>query len=242
MVNVLIPMAGRGSRFDKAGYTFPKPLIDVNNKPMIQVVTENLNIEGTHIFLVLQEHYNKYALKYLLPLITKPNLCKIVQVNEVTEGAACTVLLAEDLIDNDEELLLANSDQWVNWDSTHFLNYMRDKNADGGILSFTATHPKWSFAKVQEVTNLVTEVAEKKPISNCATVGIYYFKHGRDFVTAAKQMIAKDIRTNGEFYVCPVFNEMIGDGKRIYTYPIAEMMGLGTPEDLERYLKEQARK
>jgi len=239
MVNVVIPMAGRGSRFVKAGYTFPKPLIDVNNKPMIQVVIENLGIDGTHVFLTLQDQYEKFALKYLLPLITNPNPCKIVQVNQVTEGAACTVLLAEEFIDNDEELLLANSDQWVNWDSSHFLNYMREKNADGGIVTFTATHPKWSFAKVQEVTNLVTEVAEKKPISNCATVGIYYFKHGSDFVKAANQMIKKEIRTNGEYYVCPVFNELIGDGKRIYNYPVAEMMGLGTPEDLEHYLKAQ---
>ena len=237
MVNVVIPMAGKGSRFVKAGYSFPKPLIDVNNKPMIQVVVENLNINGTHIYLALDEHYEKFALKYLLPLITKPNKCEVVKVAGVTEGAACTVLLAEEFINNDEELILANSDQWVHWDSSYFLNYMREKDADGGIVSFTATHPKWSFAKVQEVTNLVTEVAEKKPISNCATVGIYYFKHGRDFVDGAKQMIEKDIRTNGEFYVCPVFNELIGNGKRIYTYPVAEMMGLGTPEDLEHYLK-----
>ena len=204
---------------------------------MIQVVTENLNITGKHIYLVLKEHYDKYALRYLLPLISKPNPCEIVIVDQVTEGAACTVLLAEQFIDNDEELILANSDQWVNWDSGHFLKYLRDKDADGGILSFTATHPKWSFAKVQEITNLVTEVAEKKPISSTATVGIYYYKKGSDFVAGAKRMIQKDIRTNNEFYVCPVFNELIEDGKRIYTYPVAEMMGLGTPEDLDKYLK-----
>lgn len=238
MVNVVIPMAGKGSRFVSAGYTFPKPLIDVNNKPMIQVVVDNLNIgNATYFFLVLKEHYEKYALKYLLPLITKGNECRIIVVDEVTEGAACTVLLAKDYINSDEELILANSDQWVNWRSEHFLSYLRNKKADGGMVTFTATHPKWSFAKVQEVTNLVTEVAEKKPISNCATVGIYYFKHGRDFVSGAHQMIEKDIRTNGEFYVCPVFNELIEDGKRVYTYPVAEMKGLGTPEDLEKYLK-----
>lgn len=237
MLNVVIPMAGRGSRFVDAGYTFPKPLIDVNNQPMIQTVVENLGLKGRHIYLALKEHCDTYSFKYLLPLITSPNPCEIIQVDKVTEGAACTILLAEELIDNDDELLLANSDQWVDWDSEHFLKYMRNKNADGGIVTFTATHPKWSFAKVQEVTNLVTEVAEKKPISNVATVGIYYFKHGRDFVRGAKKMIEKEIRTNGEFYVCPVYNELIEEGKRIYNYPIVEMKGLGTPEDLANYLR-----
>ena len=237
MVNVVIPMAGRGSRFEKAGYTFPKPLIEVNQKPMIQIVKDNLNINGTHLYLVLKEHYDKYSLKYLLPLITKPDDCRIVEVNQVTEGAACTVLLAKDFINTDEELILANSDQWVDWDSSHFLKFMRGKKADGGIVTFHACHPKWSFAKVEEETGIITEVAEKKPISNIATVGIYYFKRGSDFVKYAEQMIDKNIRTNGEFYVCPVFNEFIGDGLKIYNYPIAEMCGLGTPEDLNNFLK-----
>jgi NDP-sugar pyrophosphorylase family protein len=239
MVNVVLPMAGRGSRFAQVGYTFPKPLIDVNNKPMIQVVVDNLNIpNATYFFLVLKEHYDRYALKYLLPLITRGSECRIIVVDQVTEGAACTVLLAKDYINSDEELILANSDQWVNWRSEHFLSYVRGKRADGGILTFNATHPKWSFAKVDEETNLVTEVAEKKPISNIATVGIYYFKKGSDFVAGAEQMMKKDIRTNGEFYVCPVFNELIGDGKKVYSYPTPEMKGLGTPEDLRKFLGE----
>ena len=236
-MRVVIPMAGKGSRFAQAGYTFPKPLIEVNNKPMIQVVVDNLGLEAKYTFLVLKEQYDQYALKYLLPLICGDNECEIVIVDQVTQGAACTVLLAKEFINNDEELLLANSDQWVNWDSDHFLRFMRNKNADGGIVTFSATHPKWSFAKVDE-GGVITEVAEKKPISNVATVGIYYFKHGKDFVEGAEQMIEKDIRTNNEFYVCPVFNEIIGDGKKVYNYPIAEMKGLGTPEDLQRFLKE----
>ena len=236
MINVLIPMAGKGSRFSKAGYTFPKPLIDVNNKPMIQIVVENLGIEGRYIFLVLDEHYERYALKYLLPLITQPNDCEIVRVKQMTEGAACTALLAKNLIDNDDELILANSDQWVDWVPDHFLRYMRDNIADGGILTFTSTHPKWSFARLEEGSNRVVEVAEKKPISNHATVGIYYYKRGRDFVESAEQMIEKNIRVNGEFYVCPVFNEMISGGKNIMVYPVAEMRGLGTPEDLQSFL------
>lgn len=236
MINVVIPMAGRGSRFEQAGYTFPKPLIEVNNKPMIQVVVENIGVKANYIFLVLREHYEKYALKYLMPLICGDNSCQIVFVDSITEGAACTVLLAKEHINNDDELFIANSDQWVNWNPDHFLQFMHNKNADGGIVSFLATHPKWSFAKIEETTGLITEVAEKKPISNIATVGIYYCKNGKDFVAGAEQMIAKNIRTNNEYYVCPVFNELIGNGKLIYNYPIAEMCGLGTPEDLNKYL------
>ena len=212
-MNVLIPMAGAGSRFEKAGYTFPKPLIEVNGKPMIQAVVENLNIDAKHIFIVQKKHYEEYNLKYLLNLITNNN-CEIVQVDGMTEGAACTTLLAKKFIDNDEPLVLANSDQFVEWDSNEFMYSMTADNIDGGILSFEATHPKWSFARLTE-EGYVSEVAEKKPISNIATVGIYYWKKGSDYVKYAEQMIDKNIRTNNEFYVCPVFNEAIGDHKKI---------------------------
>tara|TARA_R100000008_G_scaffold17073_1_gene8465 strand:+ start:5426 stop:6799 length:1374 start_codon:yes stop_codon:yes gene_type:complete len=234
-MNVLIPMAGAGSRFEKAGYTFPKPLIDVNGKPMIQTVVENLNIDAKHIFIVQKEHYEKYNLKYLLNLITDNN-CEIVQVDGITEGAACTTLLAKQYIDNDEPLVMANSDQFVEWDSNEFMYSMTADDVDGGILSFEATHPKWSFAKLNE-DGFVSEVAEKKPISNIATVGVYYWKKGSDYVKYAEQMIDKDIRTNNEFYVCPVFNEAIGDDKKVKVFPIEKMWGLGTPEDLNNYLK-----
>ena len=235
-MNVLIPMAGAGSRFEQAGYTFPKPLIEVNGKPMIQVVVENLNIDAKHIFIVQKEHYEKYNLKYLLNLITNNN-CEIVQVDGITEGAACTTLLAKQFIDNDEPLVMANSDQFVEWDSNEFMYSMTADDVDGGILSFEATHPKWSFAKLND-DGFVSEVAEKKPISNIATVGVYYWKKGSDYVKYAEQMIDKDIRTNNEFYVCPVFNEAIGDDKKVKVFPIDKMWGLGTPEDLERYLND----
>jgi len=233
-MKILIPMAGRGKRFEDVGYSFPKPLIDINGKPMIQVIVENLNFSAEHIFLCQKEHFEKYSLKELLELIS-PN-CKIIKVNEVTEGAACTALLATELINNDEELIIANSDQWIDWNNQHFLSFLRNKNADGGIVTFISTHPKWSFVKINE-DDLVTEIAEKKPISNIATVGIYYYKHGKDFVNAAEEMIRKNIRTNNEFYVAPVFNEMILNNKKIYHYPIAEMRGIGTPEDLQRFME-----
>ena len=232
-LNVLIPMAGAGSRFQKAGYTFPKPLIDVNGKPMIQHVVDNLGIDANYIFIVQKEHREKYNLDSMLDLIV-PN-CTIVEVDGVTEGAACTTLLAEEFINNDQPLFIANSDQYVEWNSLDFMYKMRETNADGGIVTFKSTHPKWSYAKTNSQGH-VTRVAEKNPISANATVGFYYWKHGKDYVEYTKEMIDKDIRVNDEFYVCPVFNQAIADNKKIRTYEADEMWGLGTPEDLERYL------
>ena len=232
-LNVLIPMAGAGSRFQQAGYTFPKPLIDVNGKPMIQVVTENLNIDANYIFVVQKEHREKYNLDTLLNLIT-PN-CSIIEIDSMTEGAACTALLAKDLINNNNPLIFANSDQFVEWNSNEFMYKMNETDCDGGIVTFTATHPKWSFAKVDS-DGLVNEVAEKNPISDIATVGFYYWKNGSDFVKYAEEMINKNIRVNNEFYVCPVFNQAINDSKKIRTFHVDRMWGLGTPEDLNNYL------
>jgi len=232
-MNVLIPMAGAGSRFEKAGYTFPKPLIEVNGKPMIQVVVENLNVDANFIFVVQKSHREKYNLDSFLKLL-QPN-CKIVETDGLTEGAACTALLAKEHIDNEAPLFFANSDQFVEWDSNEFFYKMNEINADGGIVSFKATHPKWSFAKVNDGGE-VTEVAEKNPISDNATVGFYYWKKGSDFVKYAEQMIEKDVRVNNEFYVCPVFNQAIEDNLKIRLFEIKKMWGLGTPEDLNNYL------
>jgi dTDP-glucose pyrophosphorylase len=233
-LNVLIPMAGAGSRFAQAGYTFPKPLIEVRGKPMIQVVVENLNIEANYIFLVQKSHYEKYNLQSVLSIL-KPG-CKIVQVDGLTEGAACTTLLAKEFIDNDEPLVMANSDQFVEWDSNNVMYSFTADGIDGGILTFKATHPKWSYAKLDE-NGFVSQVAEKNPISDNATVGVYYWNKGSDYVKYAEQMIEKNIRTNNEFYVCPVFNEAIADGKKIRVKEISKMWGIGTPEDLNYFLE-----
>jgi HAD superfamily hydrolase (TIGR01509 family) len=232
-LNILIPMAGAGSRFEAAGYTFPKPLIEVHGKPMIQVVVENLNLDGNYIYIVQKSHREKYNLDTLLNLIT-PN-CKIIDVDGLTEGAACTTLLAKELINNDMPLFFANSDQYVDWNSNEFMYKMSSTDVDGGMTTFMSTHPKWSYAKTDE-NGLITEVAEKNPISNLATVGFYYWKKGLDYVKYAEQMISKNVRVNNEFYVCPVFNEAISDGKKFRTFDVSKMWGLGTPEDLNLFL------
>ena len=235
-MNVLIPMAGAGSRFEQAGYTFPKPLIDVNGKPMIQQVVDNLNIDARHIFIVQKSHYEKYALKHMLNLIS-PN-CEIVQVEGVTEGAACTTLLAKEFIDNEEPLVIANSDQYIEWDSNQFMYSAMADDIDGSILTFQSMHPKWSYARLND-DGFVAEVAEKKPISHHATVGVYFWRRGSDYVRSAESMISKNIRVNNEFYVCPVYNEALLEGACVKTFHIDKMWGLGTPEDLDVFLKHE---
>lgn len=231
--NILIPMAGLGSRFEAEGYERPKPLINVLSKPMIAQVVKSLDIQGRYIFIVRKEHYEKFDLHKILNNIA-PN-CTIIQTDKVTEGAACTTLLAKYFINNNDELIIANSDQWIKWNSTDFLNTFYVTRNDAVILTFKNSHPKWSYVKLDK-DGWATEVAEKKVISDLATVGIYCWKHGQDYVKYAEQMINKNIRTNNEFYVCPVFNEAIQDGKFIRTWDVEEMYGLGTPEDLEWFL------
>lgn len=233
-MNILIPMAGAGSRFSMAGYAFPKPLVEVHGKPMIQVIVDNLNIDATYTYVVQKEHYEKFNLKYMLNFIT-PN-CNIITTDGVTDGAACTTLLAKDFINSDSPLLIANSDQYVDWDSSDFFYTMSNCHCDGGILVFNNTHPKWSYVKTDQDGN-VTELREKQVISNMATVGIYYWKSGSEYVTYAEKMINQNKKVNGEFYVAPVYNEAIKEGKKIKIYMVKEMWGIGTPEDLEFFLR-----
>ncbi len=237
-LNVLIPMAGAGSRFAEAGFTFPKPLIEVLGMPMIQAVVENLNVKAQFIFIVQEKDYIKYNLAFLLNLIAPE--CKIVRVEGLTEGAACTTLLAKSFIDSEKSLLLANSDQIIKWDAAGTMYNFETSDIDGGILTFKSIHPKWSYARVDD-TGFVEEVAEKKPISDQATVGVYYWRRGSDYVKYAEKMIESNDRVNGEFYVCPVFNYAIADGKKIKTISVEKMWGIGTPEDLEVYLRDESK-
>tara|TARA_R110002020_G_scaffold84888_10_gene209913 strand:- start:17 stop:739 length:723 start_codon:yes stop_codon:yes gene_type:complete len=234
-MKILIPMAGEGSRFAKEGYTFPKPLIDVRGKPMIQAVVENLDFDCEYIFLVRKKHVEMYTgLLDTLDRITNGRF-NYVEVEGLTEGAACTALLAEKYIDDEEDLLIANSDQIIEYEAPNFLTLKSLTNVDSMVFTFNAVHPKWSFVKTNS-RGFVTEVAEKRPISNIATCGIYWYRHGSDFVKYAKQMIDKNVRVNNEFYIAPVYNELIQDGKTLIPFYVHKMWGIGTPEDLKNFL------
>lgn len=235
MMNIVIPMAGRGSRFARAGYRMPKPLIDVHGHPMIEYVIRNITPSCSHrfIFICLQDQLEQYRMDQLLTSLAPG--CVILPIDRVTEGAACTVLLAEEWIDSGDPLMIANSDQYVDTDINRYNAALGD--ADGLIMTMPASDPKWSYIRFDE-QGFVTMVREKEVISEEATVGIYNYAHGRDFVRYARRMIEKDIRVNGEFYVAPVYNEMIADGKRIVFHNVGEKMhGLGIPEDLNAFLR-----
>ena len=235
-MKILIPMAGEGSRFIKEGYTFPKPLIDVNGKPMIQTVVENLDFDCEYIFLVRKEHVEKYeGMLDTLGRITNDRFRHVV-VDGLTEGAASTALLAEKYIDNDEDLLIANSDQFIEYEPENFKAFKNLTNTDAIVFTFNAVHPKWSFVRTN-ARGYIVEVAEKRPISNIATCGIYWYRKGSDFVRYAKQMVEKDIRVNNEFYIAPVYNELIADGKSLLPFYVHKMWGIGTPEDLKYFLE-----
>jgi HAD superfamily hydrolase (TIGR01509 family) len=237
-LNVMIPMAGAGTRFSQAGYTFPKPLIEVHGKPMIQVVVENLNMPNArHIFAVQKEHLDKYNLEPFLKLL-RPN-CTIVPFEGVTQGAAETVLTSlrwDSLLNDKHPLIIANSDQFVEWNVNETMYSFSQPGIDGGIVTFEATHPKWSYVGLDE-SGFVNEVAEKRVISTHATCGIYYWRETSNFMINAVKMMDKNIRVNNEFYVAPVFNEAIGEGAKIKRKEADKMWGLGTPEDLNYFLQ-----
>lgn len=240
-LQIVIPMAGRGSRFTKAGHITPKPLIPVGGRPMIEWVIENIrpNREHRFIFLCLAEHLETYPMVPAELLRLCPG-CEIVPVVTVTEGAACTVLLAREFIDSADPLMIANSDQLVELDVNKYLAAADAAEVDGLIMTFWSDHPKWSYCRLRPDAT-VCEVVEKQVVSNEATVGIYNFRHGRDYVRAADAMIAANLRVNNEFYVAPTYNQLINEGAKIITMKTGReydgMHGVGTPEDLELFRK-----
>ncbi len=237
-VTVLIPMAGAGSRFVDAGYKEPKPFIDVKGMTMVERVMDNLRVADGHNVLIAQsEHLQAYP--DMVDMLEQKWKASFVPITGLTQGAACTALCAHRKIDWRAPLLLANCDQIVDFDANAFVADCRQRQLDGSILVFRdeARDPKWSFARVSD-NGLVTQVREKQPISDLATVGIYLFMSAGDFFAAAMDMIVKEDRTNNEFYVCPVYNHAIAAGCHIgvYEVPASAMHGLGAPQDLKRHI------
>ena len=222
-------------------HMFPKPLIEIAGKPMIEIVVQNLRPQEPHqfIFICREEHARKFALDNVLQLIAPG--CITIPMQKPTAGALCTVLLAMGHLQDDDELLVANADQYVEASVDEFIGKARAENVDASIVTFPSTHPKWSYARVDEDSRVVG-VAEKRPISRNATAGLYYFRRSGDFIRGAERMILKNATVNGEFYLCPVFNELVLAGKVISIYPIAreQMFSLGTPDDVDVFSRSKA--
>ena len=241
-MKIVIPMAGAGSRFSQIGYTLPKPLIDVEGKPMITRVIENLAFDASYVFVVRDQHLRDYDLENVLREATNNNYRTVV-TDGLSEGAACTVLLAEELINNSEDIMISNCDEIMEYDPENFQNILWiDDNRHDFIWVFKepTKHPKWSYARPGHAMRIV-EVAEKNPISEWATCGVYYWRQGSAFVSCAKEMIKKNVRVNNEFYVCPVYNQAIQRGRPVRPFFVSKMWGLGTPEDLNVYLNRAQR-
>jgi dTDP-glucose pyrophosphorylase len=241
-VNVVIPMAGNGSRFATAGYKDPKPFIPVFGSPMISWVVRNVGLSASYTFIIRKEFEETYSATEYLQRISPG--CRVIAIDAVTEGAACTVLKAKDVVDADAPLLIINSDQYIEFLEGHtalgamldFLYNPAKAHLSGLISTFDGhRNPKWSYAKT-DASGIVTEVREKDPFSDHATTGLYVWRRGSDFVRYAEQMIAKNIRVNNEFYVVPVFNEAIADGHLFGIFPCKRMWGIGVPEDLDYFL------
>ena len=234
-INIVLPMAGRGSRFYDVGYKDPKPMIQVCDMPMIEFVVNNLTPKKYNpkfIFICQESILTNDKFKSFIKNLQ--NEYEIIPINYITNGAAETVLLARDLIDNDDHLMIANCDQFVDIEIDSYIDFAFQ--SEGCIMTMYADHPKWSYIKYEN--ELIVDVVEKEVVSNDATVGIYNFKFGKSFVYGADQMIRKDRKVNDEFYVAPVYNELLENGMKIAIYDITgKMHGLGTPEDLMSFKK-----
>lgn len=239
-LTIVVPMAGRGSRFAEAGYALPKPLIDIEGRAMIELVIDNLTPRRPHrfVFIAQRSHDAEYGLSDRLRTWAPGS--DVVLIDGVTEGAACTVLTARDVIDAQAPLMIANSDQYIDHSIDDYLEAWDVAGTDGFIMTMTATHPKWSFIRFDD-TGRPVGVAEKVPVSDVATVGIYNFARAADFVHSAEAMMAADDRVNGEFYVAPTYDHLVADGGTLGYHGIGSeadgMYGLGTPSDLEIFLK-----
>lgn len=235
-MNLVIPMAGDNKQFKDAGLKYNKNFTEINHKPLFQRVFDSVTKINAQnfIFVVNKEDAHKYHINKSLKLLA-PN-CRVVVAQGQTAGAACSVLLAAEFIDNDDELIVFNGDQVLECDLEGVVKTFRANNWDGGIVTFESVHPRWSFVRLDE-NNFVIETAEKDPISNHATAGFYYFKHGKDFVASVKQMIHKDANVNGVYYVCPAYNEMIIRQKIIGCVEIdgALYFPLTTPKEVAEY-------
>jgi dTDP-glucose pyrophosphorylase len=236
MINILIPLAGTNQFFNESEYPYPKPLIEINNKTMIELVINNFNNikeEKQFIFIVNSDDCKKYHLDNVLNLLTNHN-CKIIKIDNETKGAACSAMMAIEYINNDSPLIIANSDQLFDDNLEDIISSFED--VDGGVVSFDSVHPRWSYARVND-ENYIIETAEKRPLSKHAIAGFFYFKKGEDFIKSAMNMIKKDANVNGLYYISPTLNEMVLNNKKLIIKTINndKYHTFYTPQKIQEY-------
>lgn len=233
-MKVLIPLAGTAKRFKESDHIFPKPLVSIHDKPMIQWVLDNLSpLKAEYIFIINNEDVIQYNLNCVLEQLSPG--CEIIVQNSSAQGAACSSLLAIESINNSDELLICGGDQFITDDIGKHVKKFRE-SADGGLITFNSVHPQYSFVRVNS-EGQVLEVAEKRPISNKACAGFYWYRQGTLFVESSMKMIRKDDKVNGQFYLCPTYNQLILEGKKIISSQLEEgsFFTFGTPEKVREY-------
>jgi len=231
-----MPMAGKGIRLQKFD-PYPKPLVEVLGKAIVEWSIDTLGLEGNFIFCCKKEHMEKFKIDKLLKKIVPD--CKIISIDYQTKGTLQSVLEAKELIDNDDELIISDTDHYLKWNSEFFNKNIRKKTIDGCVMVFPEEHTsnKCSYVKLDN-QGYVIKSAEKQPISKTATVGLHYFKKGKEFVKYANQMIKQGMEFNNEFYVTPIYNLFAKSKKKIITFPVEKMWALGSPEEINDFLKE----
>ncbi len=244
MINILVPLGGKSVFFDSKEYIYPKPIIDIGGKPMIQHTIENLNqIEGEKrfIFVASTQDCTKFHLDNILRLLTDNN-CDIIQLPKDTKGAVCSALMAIEHINTDDQLIISNGDQIVEEDLNHVLSHFNERNIDAGTICFESVHPKWSFVRLDE-NNKIVQTAEKQPISKFAIAGFYYFRKGKDFVESAMRTIEKGAEVNGLYFIAPTLNEMVLENRNLEMYSIKphQYINFYSPKRIEDY-EQQLRK
>jgi len=236
-INVVIPMAGLGSRFKNAGFKNIKPLIPLNGKTFIEWSVDAVDfqtIETQFIFIVLEE--NRNILEDQLYKI-KPN-CIILSVESLTRGATETALYAKEYVNNDDALIITNCDQIFEWDKEKYVDFLKETNPDSNVVIDESDKNNRSYILLDE-NNYGVKLAEKEVISNNALNGIHYWKHGKYFVESGEKLIEKNIRSNNEFYISLTYNILIENGLNVSTYKLGsheKYLSIGTPEDLIEYL------
>lgn len=235
-MNIVILMAGAGKDFEAQGHAYPKYLLEIQNKPIIQRVVDSLKNLGNKIICIIRkEDQERYYLGDMMKILC-PEV-KVIMVENLTKGAVCTALFAIEDINNDEELLVINGDQLIKSNINSAIADFRNRKLDGGILTFKSVHPRWSFVALDS-HNLVVETSEKRPISNNATAGCFYYAKGSDFVKSCFAVIDKDANTNGFYYISATYNEMILNQKKIgiYEIPQKDYISFANYQMYENYL------